>query len=80
MHGPFQRAKRSLRGGAALLFALPVSYTHLQRFTVKMPYGADYDRKLRFLKGALESGAIQSNQKGILEMTQEDGKIVFIEE
>ena len=53
---------------------------YAQRFTVEMPYGADYSRKLRFLQGALESGAIQSNQKGTLEMTQEDGKILFIEE
>lgn len=67
-------------GSISLEDTTVLTMDYAQRFTVKMPYGADYDRKLRFLKGALESGAIQSNQKGILEMTQEDGKILFIEE
>lgn len=48
------------------------------RFTVELPYGADYDYKLRFLTAALEKGAIQDNQTGTIQLTRDDGEVNFI--
>ena len=47
------------------------------RFTVKMPYSADYPLKLRALQLALESEAIQDNMTGTFDMMRSDGKIHF---
>ena len=44
------------------------------RFTVKMPYGADYQLKLRTLKLAMESEVIQDNMTGTFDMMREDGR------
>ena len=52
---------------------------YADRFTVKMPYGADYAYKLRYLTAILESGKIQSNMTGTFDMTSEDGRTNFIQ-
>ena len=44
------------------------------RFTVKMPYGADYVRKMQILQMALESEYVQDNMTGTFDMMREDGK------
>ena len=44
------------------------------RFTVKMPYGADYGQKLKILQMALESEYVQENMTGTFNMMREDGK------
>ena len=44
------------------------------RFTVKMPYGADYAQKLKILQMALESEYVQDNMTGTFDMMREDGK------
>ena len=48
------------------------------RFVVELPYGADYDYKLRFLTASLEKGAIQDNQTGTIQLTRDDGEVNFI--
>lgn len=48
------------------------------RFVVELPYGADYEYKLRFLTASLEKGAIQDNQTGTIQLTGDDGKVNFI--
>ena len=48
------------------------------RFVVELPYGADYDYKLRSLVASLEIDAIQSNQTGTIQLTRDDGKVNFI--
>ena len=44
------------------------------RFTVKMPYGADYGQKMKILQMALESEYVQENMTGTFNMMREDGK------
>ena len=44
------------------------------RFTVKMPYGADYAQKVQILRMALESEYVQDNMTGTFDMMREDGK------
>lgn len=44
------------------------------RFTVKMPYGADYAQKVQILQMALESEYVQDNMTGTFDMMREDGK------
>lgn len=44
------------------------------RFTVKMPYGADYVQKVQILRMALESEYVQDNMTGTFDMMREDGK------
>ena len=44
------------------------------RFTVKMPYGTDYVRKMQILRMALESEYVQDNMTGTFDMMREDGK------
>ena len=48
------------------------------RFVVELPYGADYDYKLRFLTVSLEETSIQNNQGGTIQLTGDDGKVNFI--
>ena len=50
------------------------------RFAVELPYGADYDYKLRYLQQVVGSEAIQSNMTGTIEMTRDDGRVNFIED
>jgi len=47
------------------------------RFTVKMPYEADYTVKLRALQLALESGKIQENMTGTFDIMRENGETYF---
>ena len=44
------------------------------RFTVEMPYGADYVQKMTILRMALESEYVQDNMTGTFDMMREDGK------
>lgn len=44
------------------------------RFTVKMPYSADYIQKMKILQMALESEYVQDNMTGTFNMMREDGK------
>lgn len=44
------------------------------RFTVEMPYRADYTQKMTILKMALESEYVQDNMTGTFNMMREDGK------
>lgn len=44
------------------------------RFTVKMPYGANYEQKMQILQMALESEYVQENMTGTFDMMREDGK------
>lgn len=43
------------------------------RFTVELPYGADYGEKLTILRLALESDYVQDNMTGTFDMLREDG-------
>lgn len=47
---------------------------YIGRFTVKMPYGADYPVKMKILKLALESEQVQENMTGTFDMMREDGR------
>ncbi|MDD3346630.1 FtsQ-type POTRA domain-containing protein [Oscillibacter sp.] len=49
------------------------------RFTVQLPYGADYERKLKAFAQILTSGAIQDNMTGTFDMRREDGRINLIQ-
>ena len=48
------------------------------RFTVRLPYDADYPRKLRMLRQSLDSGAIQDNMTGTFDMRSDNGEVHFI--
>ena len=54
------------------LYAIRMEYDG--RFTVKMPYGADYGQKLKILQMARESEYVQENMTGTFNMMREDGK------
>ena len=56
-----------------------LSMDYMGRFTVRMPYNADYPYKLRMLKAALNSGKIQENMTGTFIMLQEDGQTNFVQ-
>ena len=47
------------------------------RFTVEMPYNADYAMKLKALRLSLESGKIQDNMTGTFDLMQENGDAYF---
>lgn len=47
---------------------------YLDRFTVKLPYGADYVMKMKILRMAVESEYVQDNMTGTFDMTREDGR------
>jgi len=55
------------------LSAIRMDYTG--RFTVKMPYGADYAMKLKILRQALAQDVVQSNMTGTFDMMREDGRV-----
>ena len=52
---------------------------YADRFTVELPYGADYGYKLRFLQEALAQEEIQDNMTGTFVMTRDDGRVNFIQ-
>ncbi|MBR3641181.1 MAG: FtsQ-type POTRA domain-containing protein [Oscillibacter sp.] len=56
-----------------------VSFECMGRFTVELPYGADYAYKLKTLRAILDSGKIQENMKGTFNMRGSDGKTNFIQ-
>ena len=47
------------------------------RFSVELPYGADYERKLRALVQVVEQ--LETNQTGTIQMTWDNGEVHFIE-
>ena len=47
------------------------------RFSVELPYGADYERKLRALVQVVEQ--LETNQAGVIQMTWDNGEVHFIE-
>lgn len=47
---------------------------YLGRFTVKMPYGADYEMKLKILRMAIDSEKVQDNMTGTFDMMRKDGR------
>lgn len=47
------------------------------RFTVQLPYGADYAQKLKTLRLILEGEAIQDNMTGTFDMRKDSGRIPF---
>ena len=51
---------------------------YIGRFTVRMPYGADYEWKLETLTQVLESEEIQSNMTGTIDMQLKDEKVFVI--
>lgn len=56
---------------------LAMDYT--ERFTVRIPYGADYPYKLRFLQAVIADEKIQDNMVGTFDMCGEDGRTNFIQ-
>ena len=54
-----------------------LSMDYMDRFTVKMPYQADFSYKLRVLELAINSDKIQDNMTGTFDMRQEDGQVIF---
>jgi cell division protein FtsQ len=48
---------------------------YAQRFTVKLPYGADYAQKLKVLQLAIDSDYVQDNMTGTFDMTRDDGRV-----
>lgn len=48
---------------------------YIDRFTVKMPYGADYAMKLKILREALAQDVVQDNMTGTFDMMREDGRV-----
>jgi len=56
---------------------LAMDYT--ERFTVRLPYGADYPYKLRFLQAVLADEKIQDNMTGTFDMCSDDGRTNFIQ-
>lgn len=49
------------------------------RFTVKLPYGADYAHKLQYLMLTLADEKIQDNMTGTFDMRRDDGRVNFIQ-
>jgi len=56
---------------------LAMDYT--DRFTVRIPYGADYPYKLRFLQAVLADEKIQDNMTGTFDMCSDSGRTNFIQ-
>ena len=48
------------------------------RFSVEMPYGADYPRKLRALQAVIDN--LETNQTGTVQLTWDNGEAHFIED
>lgn len=47
---------------------------YIDRFTVKLPYSADYRTKLRILRMAIDSDYVQDNMTGTFDLTRDDGR------
>lgn len=54
-----------------------ISMDYMDRFTVKMPYQADFSYKLQVLELAINSDKIQDNMTGTFDMRQKDGQVIF---
>ena len=48
---------------------------YIGRFTVKMPYGADYEMKLKILREALAQDVVQDNMTGTVDMMRDDNRV-----
>lgn len=51
-----------------------LSMDYAGRFTVKMPYGADYAYKLQYLELTLADEKIQDNMTGTIDLRRDDGQ------
>lgn len=51
---------------------------YIGRFTVRMPYGADYEWELKKLTATLEDEAIQSNMTGTIDLRLESDRVFLI--
>lgn len=47
---------------------------YIGRFTVELPYSADYGAKLRVLRMAVDSDVVQENMTGTFDLTRDDGR------
>lgn len=56
-----------------------LSMDYMGRFTVRLPYGADYAYKLRFLQAVIDNEKIQDNMTGTIDMRGDDGRVNFIQ-
>lgn len=56
-----------------------LSMDYAGRFTVKMPYGADYAYKLQYLAATLADEKIQDNMTGTIDLSRDDGKAHLIQ-
>lgn len=56
-----------------------LSMDYMERFTVRLPYGADYPYKLRFLQSVIADEKIQDNMTGTFDMRSDDGRVNFIQ-
>ena len=68
----YETRRESLLGEASY-----ISMDYMDRFTVKIPYQADFSYKLRVLELAINSDKIQDNMTGTFDMRQEDGQVIF---
>ena len=55
-----------------------VTVEYAGRFSVLLPWGADFSLKMRSLQAILDSGKIQDNMTGTFDMRRDDGKVNFI--
>lgn len=65
--------------GIQLEDAKAICMDYAGRFTVKMPYGAEYAYQLRYLTAILASEKVQDNMTGTIDMTLEDSEVRLIQ-
>ena len=53
-----------------------IELTYLERFSVRIPWGSDYDYKVRSLLGVLDY--LEDNETGTIDMTRADGEVHFL--
>ena len=61
-------------GGIDLKEASCLRMRYGERFSVKLPYAADYTRKLKTLEKLLQDEKIQSNMKGTFDLTRDNAQ------
>lgn len=52
---------------------------YMDRFSVRIPYDADFEYKLRFLQAVIADEKIQDNMTGTFDMRSDDGRVNFIQ-
>lgn len=53
-----------------------ITVDYLERFTVKIPWGADYEYKLRSLLAVVDR--LENNETGTIDMTYDEGEVHFL--